>query len=102
MKFGLTKQEFEQLEQTLFAPLRNAGAKIWIFGSRARGDHKKFSDIDILFELTESKALPSGLLSKIKEDLELGNLPYKVDVVERKNIADSYRDQIEKEKIALK
>lgn len=101
MKFGLTKEEFAQLEEALFTPLRKAGAEIWIFGSRARGDQKKFSDIDILFELSKGNVLPSGLLSKIKEDLEQGNLPYKVDIVERQNIADSYREKIEKEKKSL-
>ncbi len=102
MRFGLTEEELQLLEKTLFEPLRNAGAEVWIFGSRARGDHKKFSDIDVLFELPKSKVLPSGLLSKIKEELDQGNLPYKVDIVERQNLANSYCDQVDRDKIILK
>ncbi|MBE9540577.1 MAG: nucleotidyltransferase domain-containing protein [Proteobacteria bacterium] len=29
-------------------PLKNQGANVWIFGSRARGDHQEYSDLDLM------------------------------------------------------
>ncbi len=48
MKFGLTDQQFQILNETLVSPLKSHGARVWIFGSRARGDNKAFSDINIV------------------------------------------------------
>ena len=45
-QFGLSEDELNTLAQLVVGPLVGAGAKVWCFGSRARGDHKKFSDID--------------------------------------------------------
>jgi len=96
MKFGLTDKERSFLEISLFTPLKSIGAKVWIFGSRARGDHKKFSDIDILFQI-DKKKLPNGFLSRLKENLENSNFSYKVDLVDFDEIAKNYRENILKD-----
>ena len=57
MKFGLNKSEYKILEELIFSPFRNEGVKVWVFGSRARGDHQKYSDIDIL-SLQSDSAYP--------------------------------------------
>ena len=48
--FGLTKVQFELLDKLAIQPLKKAGCKVWIFGSRAINKHQKFSDIDLLYE----------------------------------------------------
>lgn len=102
MKFGLTEKEWNILDQTLIRPLlKEQNAKVWIFGSRARGDYKKFSDIDILFSLSEGKKLPQGFLSQIKENLDNSSLPYKVDIVDIKELAQSYQSFVDADKIEL-
>jgi len=55
MKFGLTNSELATITSVLSEPLKSQGALIWIFRSRARGDHKTFSDLDIPFELPAKK-----------------------------------------------
>ena len=52
--------------------------RIFFFGSRARGDHSPFSDIDIAID---SKEDISSDITKLREILENSNLPYKVDIV---------------------
>ena len=99
MKFGLTASQCELLDKLLVRPLKDMGASVWIFGSRARGDHKTFSDIDILFETNQEIGL--GRLSQFKEALEESNLPYKVDIVNLCDLADSYRMNALKERIQL-
>jgi predicted nucleotidyltransferase len=44
MKFGLTEQQYQYLQEIVVAPLKNQGATVWIFGSRARGDYQEFAD----------------------------------------------------------
>lgn len=76
--------------------------RLWVFGSRACGDFKKFSDLDILYQLPEAgPPLPSGFLSTISEHLEDSRLPIRVDLVDQKNVADSYYESIMKDKVAI-
>lgn len=93
--FGLTKSEYDELINILKPAF--ALGKAWVFGSRARGDHKKFSDIDILFE---KKPTPPTL-SLITESLEKSNLPIKVDIVFVEELNQAYKAQIDSEKIIL-
>lgn len=98
MKFGLSNDEWRILHSLVVQPLIEAGATVWIFGSRARGDHKKFSDVDILFDLTPQN--PS-LLGRIRESAEDSKLPYKVDIVPLSEMAESYLAGVIKDRIQL-
>ncbi len=99
--YGLTKPECDLLHQQIIAPLKCAGAKVWIFGSRARGDFKKFSDVDILYEFPEDRPCPSGLLYDLKTAIEESRLPYRVDLVATKDVVTSYRKGIWADRIPL-
>jgi predicted nucleotidyltransferase len=98
MKYGLTVEQYELLNKLCLTPLKLINTKVWIFGSRARGDYKKFSDIDLLFD---NSKVPKAVIGKIIEDLENSNLPYKVDLVAESDLAESYRDQVHKDKILI-
>ena len=97
MKFGLSDSEFKLLEDLFFNPIQKWGGSVWVFGSRARGDHHPFSDLDILFDAK----LPAGWLRNTKEKLEESNLPFKVDIVELHSLAESYRTQVFKERVKI-
>ena len=98
MKFGLTEEQFQYIQETVVDPLKDKGATIWIFGSRARGDYREYSDLDIM---VESRADISASVGKIQEILESGNFPYKVDIVQNKDFAESYRESFEIDKVQL-
>jgi predicted nucleotidyltransferase len=49
----------------------------YVFGSRATGYAKKFSDLD----LCVMQELPAGILSQIQEDFQESDLPFTVDVL---------------------
>ena len=91
MKFGLTEDQFQILNQIVLSPLKSHGATVWIFGSRARGDHKAFSDVDIMYEKKDSTQFPNGFISHLKDEIEESRLPFKVDLVDANEIADSYK-----------
>lgn len=92
--FGLTDDEKLLLENLVIQPLKKQGCRVWIFGSRATGQHQKFSDIDILFEKPLNQSLPPGFLSTIIENAENSRLNYKVDLVDNENLAESYRPSV--------
>ncbi len=92
MSFGLTSAEYDLLFKLIIQPLKQSGAKVWIFGSRAAGTHSRFSDIDILFE-SGIHTTPI-LISKLREDAEESMLPYKLDLVNAEDIAQEYKEQV--------
>jgi predicted nucleotidyltransferase len=96
--FGLESRHFEILQKLVFTPLKSKeGCKVWVFGSRARGDHQRFSDLDLL---VEGKVDPK-ILSKIREDLDNSSLPIKVDIVLDSALAESYRKSVEKDRVLV-
>jgi predicted nucleotidyltransferase len=56
-------------------------------GSRATGNHKRFSDVDLLIE---SDDLTGVMLGRIAEAFEESSLPYKVDLVDVRKLAPAY------------
>lgn len=79
--------------------LTNQKIRVWIFGSRVRGNHRPFSDVDLIIEATPP--LTSTLLSQIAADFEESSLPFKFDLVPLDSIYPPYAPQIHNEKKLL-
>ena len=98
MKFGLKEKQFrfllEALKEHLLKDYPNS--KIWIFGSRARGDHRSASDIDLLIESIDK--VPNRVLALLRSTLEESSFPFKVDLVSLDDLAEEYREQVLKER----
>jgi len=98
--FGLKLSEIEEMKnlfQKFFGDLDDA--KVYLFGSRATGKHKEFSDIDIAIN-SKTKDL-SQRIALFNEGWEKSKLPYKADISAWKDIYKPYLPQIRKEKITL-
>ena len=98
--FGLKPEEAKEMKnlfQKFFGDLEDA--KIYLFGSRASGNQKEFSDIDLAVN-SKSKDL-SKRISLFKEGWEKSRLPYKVDITSWKEIYKPYLPQIKKEKVII-
>jgi predicted nucleotidyltransferase len=100
MTFGLEQRHWETIERLVISLLKAQGAQVWIFGSRARGDNKPFSDLDILYKLRNGSLAPQ-LRARMAEDLEQSTLPIKVDVVAEEDLAQSYIQQILADRIQV-
>ena len=98
MRFGLTQEQYQYIQETVVIPLKKQGATVWVFGSRGRGDHGKFSDLDLM---VDSAMDISSSIGRIAEVLENGNFPYKVDMVQSREFAESYRKSFERDKVEL-
>lgn len=63
--------------------------KIFIFGSRATGKAKKFSDYDI--GIIGEKPVEWKVLSLADEAFEESDLPFKVDIVDFSLVSDKFQ-----------
>jgi len=75
----LELETVEDLRKFLKDFFKNEKVKIYLFGSRARGDNTPFSDVDIGFLASRDI---TDKLTILKEILEESNFPYKVDLVD--------------------
>ena len=88
MKYGLTEQAFHEISGvfSLYPQIES----VVIYGSRAKGDYRPNSDIDLALK---GKELDLTLLFKIENDLDDLMLPYKIDLsiyhsIEDKNLLE--------------
>lgn len=86
----------EKLRLFLRSYFSNRPVRVYLFGSRVRGDNKPFSDVDLAFESPEDL---SKDLSYIAEILEESWIPYKVDLVELSKVSHEFKEKILKEGI---
>ncbi len=68
------------------------GAQAFIFGSRAVGGARPYSDLDLA--LAWDKPLSFDVLGQIAEALSESDLPYKVDIVDLTTIEPAFRERI--------
>lgn len=100
MNFGLKPRDYELLKTLLIEPFKKSQARVWIFGSRARGDHKTYSDIDILFDDSQNP-IPQSFIYESKSSLEDSNLTVKVDLVNLKDLAESYKESVFRDRVEV-
>jgi len=62
---------------------------LFLFGSRANGQARKFSDFDI--GIKGKKPLSLKTVALIKEALEDSDLPFEVDVVDMAGAAEKFK-----------
>jgi len=69
----------------------------YAFGSRARGNPKPLSDLDLCFFDT----IPINVLAHIDEDFEESDLPFKVDIVDWNKCSETFRTMIKPDLVRI-
>ena len=90
----------ERLKEKILSRMKEEKVWIFVFGSRARGDQDRTSDVDIGF-------LPQGKWNKkkftlLKEEIENLNIPYKVDLVDFSEVSERFKKEALKDVIRWK
>ena len=62
---------------------------VFVFGSRAGNELKAYSDLDI--GVLGEMSLPVDTLNKIKNLLNDSTIPYKVDLIDFRNVSDEFK-----------
>ncbi len=70
----------EEIQRCLGPFLRRFDAHLIVFGSRARGETHRASDLDLA--LLADRPIPTWALAEMRECLENSNLPFRIDLVD--------------------
>jgi predicted nucleotidyltransferase len=73
--------------------------KTWVFGSRATGRARRYSDLDLAIEA--GRRLTLDETARLAEAFSDSDLPYRVDLVDWHDIDDRWRQIIVAERVAL-
>ncbi len=71
--------------------------RFYVFGSRAKGNAKPFSDIDLCF----FDNIPEREILLLEEEFEESDLPYKVDLVNGQTCDPEFKAVILRDKVSL-
>ncbi len=74
------------------------GVEVWAYGSRVRGDPRRYSDLDLVAFTAPGQ---SAQAANLREAFEESDLPIRVDLFLWEEIPDSFHRQIEKEYAVL-
>ena len=85
-------------DRLLEAAKANGITRLWLFGSRARGDAGPDSDVDLLYEAQPGKSLWDVCPFTLDAEEILGT---KVDFVERAALSGEFRDRVAREAVPL-
>jgi predicted nucleotidyltransferase len=101
MNFGIAHHDWTILSTIVLQPLWKSGAKLYVFGSRAKGGHQPFSDIDLLIDDSQCSPNFAEILSQVQEAIEESRFPIKVDFVLLRQLAKSYHDSVLSSRIEI-
>lgn len=71
----------------------------WVFGSRATGRARPYSDLDIL--ISRPQPLDWRARANLTDAFEASNLPFRVDIVEESRLAASIAPRVLAERLPL-
>src|SRR5207245_1134166 len=74
-------------------------AKAWVFGSRATGRARRYSDLDLAIDAGRKLTLDE--IARLAEAFSDSNLPYRVDLIDWYEIDDRWRQIIVAERVPL-
>ena len=75
--------------------LKDNGAEVYCFGSRARGKGRPDSDLDLLIKAASE--IPLHTMALLREIFEESSLPFKVDVTDYHRISESFQKKVMRE-----
>ena len=68
-------------------------ARIWVYGSRANGRARRYSDLDLMLD-DLGKTIPTRVMGDLDEDFDESNLPIIVDLHDMALTDDSFLDRV--------
>jgi predicted nucleotidyltransferase len=90
-------RDLAQLRHALRPILSRHNVRIRLFGSRARGNARLASDIDLA--LIGETPLPLDELATARQSLEESNIPFRVDLLDYAAVSPALRRSIDREGI---
>ncbi len=86
-----------KVQEIVMNQLRGIKVKVYLYGSWARQEERRTSDIDLA--IWSEDPLPSGVLPKLRSALEEAPIPYPVEVTDLRESDETFIQQVMKEGI---
>ncbi len=80
-----------ELKNLILEALKNERVKVFVFGSRARGDNYQASDVDIGYIPYDN--FDTKKITFLKEKFENSNIPYKVEMVNFNEVSEDFKNE---------
>ena len=93
-------RNLELLRDAVTEFLGDMPAKVVLFGSRARGEHRPASDVDI--GIVPRGKIDRRRLALLREKIDDLNIPYKVEIVDLSEASADLREQALKDCVVWK
>jgi predicted nucleotidyltransferase len=94
----LNTQDRSAIERIVAPFLVRRDIRLKLFGSRARGDARRVSDIDLA--LIASQPIPSADMALLREAFDESRIPFRIDLVDYASAPYSLRSAIDREGIS--
>ena len=91
-------RDLEQIRRLINERLRRFGARIFLYGSRARGTAGRSSDVDVA--VLADQPLPADLLSRLREELEESPVRLPVEIMNLGEAGPRLRERVLQEGIS--
>ncbi|HLO15656.1 MAG TPA: nucleotidyltransferase domain-containing protein [Anaerolineales bacterium] len=88
-------RDLETTRKIVLKHLIGYHAKVYLFGSQAKGKAYRSSDIDVA--ILPLHPFPTQVLSEIREDLDESDILYPVDLVDLSETDEKFRQRVQKE-----
>ncbi len=87
--------------QTIYEIIRRhiPHVRVGVFGSRAQGTSRKFSDIDLIAMTLQP--LPLSTMTALKEEFSESDLPFRVDIIDQAATDEEFRRYIDSQIIEI-
>lgn len=92
--------EYLTLIKTILRQHLPSNAKVGVFGSRVTGKARKYSDVDLIINIS-GENVPIQTLFVLATEFEESDLPFKVDVVDWNKLSAEFQEMIADEIIEL-
>jgi len=90
-------RDLEEARRIILGKLEGIPARVYLFGSWARSEARRHSDIDVA--ISADGPLPPGLLLEIEEALDSSEVLYPVELVDLTTASSSLRERVAAEGI---
>lgn len=93
----MNRRYLEEAKELVLTVLTGRDAAVYLYGSAARGDANRASDIDIA--VLPREPLPSAVIPAIRALLENSTIPYPAEVVDLSQVDEAFREEVFEEGI---
>ena len=90
MALQLEEKDLKIAKKLLKMELEGTNSKVYVFGSRAEGTARKFSDLDLAIDF-EGQKIPEEIKFELENFFEASNISMRVDIVDLNAISENFK-----------